>query len=92
MNNPIIKQIVVINGWQPLWPTRLIASVEISTPPDNSSDVSFRVKGSDPDSPTDSNQWVPGEYHTFRGVDLSQIEVLGYEGDIVTINGVGGTF
>ena len=38
----------------------------------------------------DEVSWVPGEWHTFRSVDLSSIQVRGQIGDTVTV--IGGTW
>lgn len=84
MNNVIMRKIVVTAEYQPLASQQLIGSVTISTPPDNQATVFF--KGDDgSDVP-----WVPGEWHDFRSIDLSAIQVKGTAGDVVTI--VGGTW
>ena len=84
MNNVILRKIVVTAEYQPLSETSLIGSVTISTPPTNLGDVIFQ--GDD----VDEVPWVPGEWHTFRSVDLSSIQVRGQIGDTVTV--IGGTW
>lgn len=86
MNNTIIRKITVDEVWQPLSSQKLIGSVELSCPPTNTGNVAFE---------TDNQSgvgvdWVPGEYHTFKSIDLSQIRVRGTFGDVVTM--IGGTW
>ncbi|NLX60075.1 MAG: hypothetical protein GXY74_13435 [Phycisphaerae bacterium] len=84
MNNLIMRRMAVSEEYQPLVAESLVGSVTISTPPGNQATVHF--KGDDgSDVP-----WVPGEWHTFRSVDLSTFQVKGTTGDIVTV--VGGTW
>lgn len=84
MNNTIMLKIDVTAEWQPLSATPLVCSCTISTPPDNAGDVLFKGTN-DSEMP-----WVPGEWHEFRSVDLSGIQVKGTAGDAVTV--VGGTW
>ena len=84
MNNVVMRKITVTGDYQPLVATSLVASVTISAPPTNTSDVLF--KGDDgSDIP-----WIPGEWHEFRSIDLSEVQVKGTPGDVVTV--VGGTW
>jgi len=84
MNNVIQRKVVVDAAYQPLASAVLVASVTVSTLPTNAGTVYF--KGDDgSDVP-----WVPGTWHTFRRVDLAQIQVKGTAGDVVTI--IGGTW
>ena len=84
MNNVILRKIVVTAEYQPLSEVRMIASSTISTPPTNAGNVLFRA---DDDSEV---EWIPGEWHEFRSVNLAEIKVKGTPGDVVTI--VGGTW
>jgi len=83
-NNIVMRKLTVSGSYQPLVPSSLIASVTISTPPTNSDNVIFR--GDD----GSEVPWVPGEWHEFRSVDLSGIQVKGTAGDVVTV--IGGTW
>jgi len=84
MNNIILRKIDVTGSYQPLASASLVGSVTISTPPTNSGTVYF--KGDDgSDVP-----WEPGEWHEFRSIDLSEIQVKGTPGDVATL--VGGTW
>jgi hypothetical protein len=85
MNNVIMRIVTVTGNYQPLVAASLVAgTVTISCPPTNAAVVYF--KGDDgSDVP-----WVAAEYHEFRGVDLSGIQVKGTPGDVVTL--VGGTW
>ncbi|MCX7806091.1 MAG: hypothetical protein N3A38_12995 [Planctomycetota bacterium] len=83
-SNVVMRKVTVTGSYAKLSASSLVASVEISTPPDNAGNVLFKcADGSDV-------PWVPGEYHFFKSVDLSTIEVKGTPGDIVTI--IGGTW
>ena len=84
MNNVIMRKIDLTSEYQPRAVEKTVGTVTISTPPSNTGDVLFLG---------DTNQevpWVPGEWHYFKSVDLSSIQVKGSVGDIVTI--VGGTW
>jgi hypothetical protein len=84
MNNIIMRKVVVTDSYAPLAAGSLVASVTISTPPTNAANVLFKcADGADV-------PWVPGEWHSFRSIDLAGIEVKGTPGDVVTI--VGGTW
>lgn len=83
-NNTVMRKVDVGAAYAPLSETSLIASVEISALPGNAANVLF--KGDD-----DSDvPWVPGEFHKFERVDLSEILVKGTVGDSVTV--IGGTW
>ena len=84
MNNVILRKIVVTSDYQPLVSASLIGSVCISCPPGNSGNVYFKGDD-DTDVP-----WIPGEWHDFKHIDLSSIQVKGNPGDGVTV--VGGTW
>lgn len=58
-----------------------IFSFEASTPPTNAGNVTF----TGPDG--ESVEWIPGEYHKFYSVRLSDILIRGTVGDKVTITG-----
>ena len=75
---------VATAGYQPLVAARLVGSVTISCPPGNAGNVTFR--GDD----GGEVPWIPGEWHTFRSIDLSAVQVKGTAGDVVSI--VGGTW
>jgi hypothetical protein len=84
VNNVIMRQVEVGADYAPLVDARLVGSVTISCLPTNADTVHF--KGDDgSDVP-----WQPGEWHTFRSVDLNSIEIKGTAGNKVTI--VGGTW
>ena len=81
MNNILMRKVDVTADYQPLAAERTVVTVTISCPPGNSANVYF--KGDDgSDVP-----WVPGEWHTFHDVDLSQIQIKGTAPDTVTLNG-----
>ena len=84
MNNVIMRKINVTGSYQPLATVRTVVSVTISTQPTNAGPVLF--KG---DNGLDV-PWLPGEWHEFRSVDLSAVQVKGTPGDVVTV--VGGTW
>ena len=84
MNNIIMRKVTVTAVYTALLATKLIGSVTISCLPTNTGSVLF--KGDDGlDVP-----WLPGEWHTFKSVDLASIQVKGNPGDLITI--VGGTW
>ncbi|HOD83744.1 MAG TPA: hypothetical protein PKG77_20175 [Phycisphaerae bacterium] len=84
MNNPFMRKIVLTANYQPLASAKLVLSVEISCLPTNASNALFKC-GGDVDVP-----WIPGEWHDFVGIDLSEIQVKGTPGDVVTA--VGGSW
>ena len=84
MNNIIMRKIVVSENYTPLAAKQTVVTVTISAPPTNAGNVFF--KGDDgSDVP-----WASAEWHTFRRVNLADIEVKGTVGDVVTL--VGGTW
>lgn len=84
MNNTIMRNIEVSEQFQPLVQDRLVASVTLSCPPTNAGNVIFL--GDD----GSEVPWLPGEWHRFERIDLSEIQVKGAAGDVVSI--VGGTW
>ena len=84
MHNFIMRKITVNGAYQAISTTKLIATVTISCPPGNTGTVYF--KG---DNGLDV-PWIPGEWHEFKNVDLSGIQVKGNTNDVVTV--VGGTW
>ena len=84
MNNVIMRKIDVTANYQPLADERTVLSGTISTPPGNSANVTFKAEGGN------EVEWIPGEWHDFRSIDLAEIEVKGTPGDEVTV--VGGTW
>ena len=84
MNNIIMRKIGVSENYTPLAAEKTVVTVTISAPPTNVGNVLF--KGDDgSDVP-----WSPGEWHTLKSVNLTDIQIKGTAGDIVTI--VGGTW
>ena len=86
MNNVILRKVTVTAEWQPLSPSRLVASVTISALPGNTSDVAFRTV----DEPGHEVPVAAGQSHEFKRIDLSRLMVSGEAGDVVTV--VGGTW
>ncbi|HRR86587.1 MAG TPA: hypothetical protein P5316_16370 [Phycisphaerae bacterium] len=84
MNNTIMRKLVLTANYQPLAAEKVVGSFVISAPPSNANDAIF-LGDEGADVP-----WVPGEWHSFRNVDLAAIQVKGTPGDIVTV--VGGTW
>lgn len=84
MNNVIMRTVPVETTFKPLSPTALVGSFEICVPPGNAGPVTFRC----PDG--GMVEWVAGETHFFRRIDLRDIEIMGTAGDVVTV--VGGTW
>jgi hypothetical protein len=84
VNNFIMRKHDVQAALSPLSDRSLVASVTISCPPGNAEAVIFL--GDD----GSEVPWVPGEWHTLRSIDLSEIRVKGQVGDTVTV--VGGTW
>lgn len=84
MNNIVMRKMDITSGFAPISSVSLIVSVTISCPPSNVDDVFF-VGDDGVDVP-----WMPGEWHEFRSIDLSSIQIKGTVGDIVTI--IGGTW
>ena len=84
MNNTIMRKIDVTASYQPLSDASLVGSVTLSCPPANAADVVF-LGDDGSDVP-----WVPGEWHTFRSINLAEVKIKGMPGDTVTI--IGGTW
>lgn len=84
MNNTVMREITVTGTYQPLSTSPLVASVTISTPPSNLSNVLFQGDNGS------HVPWVPGEWHDFRSIDLALVKVKGTPGDVVTV--IGGTW
>jgi len=83
-NNSITKSVTVTADYALLSAASMVVSVEISCPPSNVGNVTFR------DGAGNECEWVPGEWHEFRSIDLAELQVKGTAGDKVTI--VGGTW
>jgi len=84
MNNVIMRKLVLTADYQPLAAERVVGSFTISAPPGNAGNVVFQGdQGADV-------PWVPGEWHEFNRVNLTEVQVKGTPGDIVTV--VGGTW
>ena len=84
MNNIIMFRVVLSDEYCPLADRTLVATVDVSAPPTNVGPVSFLgMNGEDV-------FWTSGEWHCLVRVDLSQIQVKGTPGDLVTV--VGGTW
>ena len=84
MNNVIQRTASVTGSYAPLVASSLVGSVTISCPPTNVGTVYFLGDdGSDV-------AWVPGEWHSFRSIDLAAVRIKGTAGDKITI--VGGTW
>ena len=84
MNNVIMRRVGVTADYQPLADRKLVASVTLASLPTNGGTVYFRGDdGSDV-------PWVPGEWHDFWSVHLTEIVIKGTPGDVVTV--VGGTW
>jgi len=84
MHNVIMRKIDVTGEYQPLSAVMTVASVTISCPPGNAGVVLFAC-GDGQDVP-----WVAGEWHELQRINLSQLQVKGTPGDVVTV--VGGTW
>ena len=79
MNNTYMDIVDVTATLAALASEQTIFTGEISTPPTNGSNVVF-VGDNGVEVP-----WVPGEFHQFKNVDLSQIQIKGTVGDKVII-------
>jgi hypothetical protein len=81
MNNVVMRKVTVGAAYAPLVAESLVATVTLSCPPSNAGPVYF--KGDDGgDVP-----WTAGEWHTLHNIDISQVEVKGTPGDVVTVIG-----
>lgn len=76
-----MRRVVLTPEYRPLSQNHEIVSVEISAMPTNAGQTLFKGDTGD-DVP-----WIPGEFHSFRNIDLSSMEVKGTAGDIVTVIG-----
>jgi len=83
-NNSITDTVTVAADYAPLSASSLVMTVDISCPPGNVGNVTFR------DAAGNEAEWVPGEWHNFQSVDLAELQIKGTAGDKVTI--VGGTW
>ena len=86
MNNVILRTVTLDGQWQPLSAEPLVGTVTVSTPPANTDSVLFRTRA----EPAMTVAWIPGEWHAFTRIDLSEVEVSAPAGNTVTI--VGGTW
>ncbi len=84
MNNAIARKIDVTTDYQPLVSEQMVATVTVSAPPANITDI-FLLGDTGDDVPI-----APGEWHTFYSVDIASVQVKGTAGDIVTV--IGGTW
>ena len=80
-NVVIMRKIILTANYQKLNSTPLVCNCDVTCVPTNAGDATFKT--------TEGQEiaWVAGEYHPFIGVDLSQIEVKGTPGDVVTVVG-----
>lgn len=83
MNNTILRQIDVTDEFQPLASVSTVASATISCPPGNLGNVTLK-------SADGEVMLIPSEWQEFKNIDISELQVRGTNGDIVTI--VGGTW
>ncbi len=79
--NVVMRKVVLTSEYQPLSQNHEVVSVEISAMPCNAANAFFKGDTGD-DVP-----WIPGEFHSFRNVDLSSIQAKGTPGDVVTVIG-----
>ena len=84
MNNVFMRKIDVTGSYTPLVSEKTVVTVTISAPPTNAANVLFKADD-DSDVP-----WVPGEWHTFKSIDLAELQVKGTPPDVITL--VGGTW
>jgi hypothetical protein len=83
VNKPIVRLVPVTAGYQPMSAKSLVGSFEISALPSNTALI--YVLGDDGvDVP-----WLPGEFHSFVGINLHDLIVKGTPGDALTV--IGGT-
>ena len=81
MNNMIARKVDLTADYQPLADRRTVVSGTLSATPGNS-DTAYLLGDTGQDIPL-----IPGEWHTLYHVDLSQIQIKGSVGDILTFNG-----
>ncbi len=84
MNNPYINKKDLTSLFVPLAAERTVVTVTITSPVSNGNTVYLAGQGGV------SVPLEPGEWHTFKSVDLADIQVKGTAGDIITI--IGGTW
>jgi hypothetical protein len=84
MNNLIARKMILTSSYQPLSAGRLVATVTLTAHPDNTG--SAYLLGDTGDSVPLS----PGEWHTFKSVNLAAIQVKGTANDVMTM--IGGTW
>ena len=82
-DNIIIKTITLTADWQAISETPLVVSAELSVPPGNAHNVTVRTST----RPADEAVWIPGEYHRFFRIDLSEFQVKGEPGETITVIG-----
>ena len=80
MATAYMKKVVVAAEYAAIEAARTVVNCEISCPPANVGNVTFKVGGSEV-------EWIAGEYHSFRELDLSSIQVKGTPGDVITVIG-----
>ena len=80
MGTAYMKKVIVAADYAALEADRTVLNCEISCPPGNAANVTFKVAGNEVD-------WIPGEYHALRQVDLATIQIKGTPGDVITIVG-----
>jgi hypothetical protein len=85
VNNVIMFKVSVSPAYQALSATKLIATVTLSCPPTNANTAYLKVGTGGVEV-----QWVPGEWHEFKNIDLSTLYVRGLAPDAITI--IGGTW
>jgi len=81
-----MREVSVAAAYAALNSDSLHGTVDISCPPTNAAVVYFLGDDGN-DVP-----WQPGEWHTFKNVDLSEIQMKGTVGDTITIVGYAGGF
>ena len=81
MNSILMRKVVVGAAYAPLVLSRTAFSGVVSCPPANAAVVNF-LGDDGSDVP-----WIAGEWHEFKDVDLSGIQVKGAVGDTVTVVG-----
>lgn len=81
-NNIIMRSVAVTETFAALSAARCICDVEITCAPGNTGAVTFL--GDDGETEV---EWVAGEYHEFKRVDLSAFSIKGTADDVVTIIG-----
>ena len=84
--NTIQRKITITAVYQPLSSGPVdVGTFDVSAPPTNVANVFFLGDDGVTDVP-----WIPGEFHNFVDVRLSEIQVKGTPADIVTV--VGGSW